>query len=73
MMIRDLIIAALDARDAKGWETYGRAMEEAIPPTGCWKMDAIEELLDCCQYLARQVYDNEKVIAKLMNDRDGSL
>ena len=53
--VRDKIIEILDQRNRKGMETYGVSIDECDPPTGCWKMEMIEELTDALQYAIRQI------------------
>lgn len=59
------IRTALLQRNKSGIEKYGKNIDNGVPPTGCWKLEVIEELLDMGQYLAREIVEQEKRINKL--------
>lgn len=53
--IRDEILRLLDQREAKGWETYGRPLEDATDRD--WNYELVCELLDALQYAAKEIHD----------------
>lgn len=54
--IRDEINRLLDKREAKGWATYGKSLEEANDGRD-WNHELICELLDALQYAAKEIHD----------------
>lgn len=57
--VKQLIIEAIDSQAAKGISKYGVPLEDGCPPTGDWKLEVIQELVDACSYLARKMIDQE--------------
>lgn len=60
--VKKKIIEILDQRNKKGLETYGETIDECDPPTGNWRQEVIEEVVDALQYSVRQLCETEKLV-----------
>lgn len=55
-------------RDKAGRKKYGKSIEDGIPPTGSWKLEIIQELLDAIQYSFRLNVEQQKEINSLKEE-----
>lgn len=55
-IIRTTIDAWLDQAEARGWNTYGKSLEDADDGRD-WNYEMICELIDALQYAAKQIHD----------------
>ena len=63
--VLDYITNMLKERQAVGLERYGVSIDDCDPPTGCFKLEVIEEQADGLQYMARECMKKEKEIERL--------
>ena len=53
------ITQLLHERYEKGNTEYGKPIDDAVPPTGSWKTEALEEMADLVTYLVKLVKQYE--------------
>ena len=63
--VLDFITRKLHERQNIGFKKYGVSIDECNPPTGSFKMEVIEELLDALQYITRECFKLQQEIKKL--------
>ena len=63
--IRDILVSLLDSQCLKGVNTYGHTLDDCPAEKFDWRLMALEELLDACQYLIKQNKELQKQINNL--------
>jgi hypothetical protein len=63
--VLNYITETLIKRQEVGLQKYGESIDNCDPPTGSFKTEVIEEILDALQYMTRLLLEKEDIIKKL--------
>lgn len=67
--VLEYIVNKLKDRQKVGLKKYGVSIDDCDPPTGCFKLEVIEETTDGLQYMARECMRLEEENRRLKEEQ----